>query len=109
MSIASISRSDRLFSLDALRGLDMLFLCVVQPLIMAFAWAWDFADETAHPLMAQLNHHWGVFTAYDLIMPLFIFMCGAAVLLALPRRLDARDEQKHQGLHTLPQYPFFVL
>lgn len=97
-----MDKPTRLFSLDALRGLDMLFLCVVQPLIMAFAWAWGFADETAHPLMAQLNHHWGVFTAYDLIMPLFIFMCGAAVPLALPRRLDAEGRPtaafwKHVG------------
>lgn len=82
-------KSSRLFSLDALRGLDMLFLCVVQPLVMAVAKAWGFADEQAHPFVAQFDHHWGGFTAYDLIMPLFIFMCGAAVPFALPKRLDA--------------------
>ena len=82
-------KKDRLFSLDALRGLDMIFLCALQPLVMAAAKGWGFADVTAHPFMRQFHHYWGGFTAYDLIMPLFIFMCGAAVPFALPKRLDA--------------------
>ena len=81
---------ERLFSLDALRGLDMLFLCVVQPLVVAAANGWGFADPAKHPFMRQFAHYWGGFTAYDLIMPLFIFMCGAAVPFALPKRLDDR-------------------
>ena len=83
------SKPERLFSLDLLRGFDMLFLCVVQPIIMASATAWGFSDVGAHPFMRQLHHYWGGFTAYDLIMPLFIFMCGAAVPFALTKRLDA--------------------
>ena len=84
------SGKERLFSLDALRGLDMLFLCVVQPLVMAAANAWGFADVERYPFMRQFAHYWGGFTAYDIIMPLFIFMCGAAVPFALPKRLDDR-------------------
>lgn len=79
----------RLFSLDLLRGLDMLFLCVVQPLVLACARGWGFDDAVTHPFMRQFEHFWGGFTAYDLIMPLFIFMCGAAVPFALAKRLDA--------------------
>ena len=41
------------------------------------------------PLVAQFGHPWGGFTLWDLIMPLFIFMSGAAVPLAMRRRLDA--------------------
>jgi len=82
------STSDnRLFSLDALRGLDMIFLCIGQPLIVAVATALGCGDATTHPFMRQFHHYWGGFTAYDLIMPLFIFMCGAAVPFALPKRL----------------------
>jgi len=82
------SHSDkRLFSLDALRGLDMIFLCVVQPIAVAAATALGCGDATVHPFMRQFDHYWGGFTAYDLIMPLFIFMCGAAVPFALPKRL----------------------
>lgn len=89
MTTSDAKSGERLFSLDALRGLDMLFLCVVQPLVMAIASGWGFADEGTHPFIGQFKHHWGGFTAYDLIMPLFIFMCGAAVPFALRRRLDA--------------------
>ena len=82
-------KHERLFSLDLLRGLDMLFLCVVQPLVLVCARGWGFNDAAAHPVMRQFEHFWGGFTAYDLIMPLFIFMCGAAVPFALAKRLDA--------------------
>ena len=84
-----MDKDNRLFSLDALRGLDMLFLCIGQPLVMAAARGWGFADSTAHPFMKHFSHAWGGFGAYDLIMPLFIFMCGAAIPFALPKRLDA--------------------
>ena len=82
-------KSVRLFALDSLRGLDMLFLCVVQPIIMGVAHNFGFADTEAYPFMRMFQHYWGGFTAYDLIMPLFIFMGGAAVPLALKKRLDA--------------------
>ena len=82
-------KKERLFSLDALRGLDMLFLCVVGSLMHTASAVWGFSDVTAHPFMRQFNHYWGGFTAYDIIMPLFIFMSGAAVPFALGRRLDA--------------------
>ena len=94
--------NNRLFSLDALRGLDMLFLCVVQPIIMVAAGNFGFADPETHPFMRTFHHYWGGFTAYDLIMPLFIFMSGAAVPLALRKRLDAEGRPtaafwKHVG------------
>ena len=80
---------ERLFSLDALRGLDMIFLCLAKPVIVATAQALGCGDVEAYPFMRQFTHPWGGFTAYDLIMPLFIFMCGAAVPFALPKRLNA--------------------
>ena len=80
---------ERLFSLDALRGLDMIFLCLAKPVIVATAQALGCGDVEAYPFMRQFTHPWGGFTAYDLIMPLFIVMCGAAVPFALPKRLDA--------------------
>ena len=98
--------NNRLFSLDALRGLDMLFLCVVQPIIMVTAGNFGFADPETHPFMRTFHHYWGGFTAYDLIMPLFIFMSGAAVPLALRKRLDAEGRPtaafwKHIGVRVV--------
>lgn len=74
----------RLFALDALRGLDMFLLTVVGPLVVAV----QSALKCFSPgVMRQFNHFWGGFTLWDIIMPLFIFMCGAAMPFALGRRL----------------------
>ena len=77
----------RLLSLDVLRGLDMLLLAVAVPLFRGANNAWHLPKG----LMYQFSHPWGGFTLYDIIMPLFIFMSGAAVPFALGRRLDAED------------------
>ena len=73
----------RLFSLDLLRGLDMFLLTVVGPFVAALN------KTVALPkgFMNQFTHFWGGFTLWDIIMPLFIFMCGAAVPFALGKRL----------------------
>ena len=83
MSELAGKKGERLFALDVLRGLDMFLLVVVGPVFGACAKIWAIPKGVA----AQFNHAWGGFTLWDIIMPLFIFMCGAAVPLALPRRL----------------------
>lgn len=75
--------SDRLYSLDLLRGLDMVFLTVVGPLV----WAIDSGWGLPQGFLYQFTHPWEGFTAWDIIMPLFLFMCGAAIPLSLERRI----------------------
>ena len=75
---------ERLFSLDMLRGLDMLLLVAAGPLFRQANAAWNFASPA---VMGQFKHGWECFTLWDIIMPLFIFMCGAAIPFALERRL----------------------
>jgi len=77
-------KSERLFCLDALRGLDMMLLTVVTPLAIAL----NKSFRLPSGVMRQFSHPWGGFTLYDIIMPLFIFMCGAAVPFGLGRRLE---------------------
>ena len=74
----------RLYSLDVLRGLDMFLLTVIGPLVTAY----DKVSPLNPATLAQFDHAWGGFTLWDIIMPLFIFMCGAAVPLALPKRME---------------------
>ena len=76
--------SSRLFSLDLLRGLDMFYLAVVSTVLQPL-----FGALKLDPSWARFfcSHPWEGFTLYDLIMPLFIFMCGAAIPFALGRRL----------------------
>ena len=74
----------RLLSLDVLRGLDMLLLTVAGPVFWAVNKAWPLPEA----VQLQFKHAWGGFTFWDIIMPLFIFACGAAVPYALSKRLD---------------------
>lgn len=78
-------KSERLFSLDLLRGLDMMFLTVLVPLLMAADQVWGLPEGVK---FFFYTHPWEGFTAYDLIMPCFIFMCGAAIPLSLERRIE---------------------
>ena len=77
---------DRLFSLDMLRGLDMLLLVAIGPLVRQANAAWHFASPG---FIGQFRHNYLGFTLWDIIMPLFIFMCGAAIPFALEKRLQA--------------------
>lgn len=68
----------RLASLDILRGFDMFLLVFLQPVIWSFASlghpAW------LEPILHQLDHEvWEGFRCWDLVMPLFLFMTGAAM------------------------------
>jgi hypothetical protein len=85
MSAVAYQKEERLFSLDALRGLDMILLTVVGPLVCSAQKSWGCFSGG---FMRQFAHGWECFTLWDTIMPLFIFMCGAAVPFALERRLD---------------------
>jgi len=75
---------NRLFSLDMLRGFDMLILLYGSTLaysLVGVSW-WPKA------VLTQFSHPWGVYTLFDIVQPLFAFVCGAAVPLALARRLE---------------------
>ena len=75
----------RLFSLDVLRGLDMVLLTVLGPLVNAAQDGWKCFPAG---FIGQFRHGWECFTLWDIIMPLFIFMCGAAIPYALGKRLE---------------------
>ena len=86
---------ERIVSIDALRGFDMF---------------WIMGPDVGHWLVStlvvlifgympkgvayQLSHHWGVFTAWDMIMPLFLFIVGAAMPFSLCRRLEAGESRR---------------
>ena len=81
-----MSNTKRLASLDILRGADIFFLTVICLIVDSIHHVWPLPEA----LMAQFNHPaWVGFSVLDMVMPLFIFMSGAALPLALPKRLEA--------------------
>lgn len=74
----------RLVSLDILRGLDLFFLVFLQPVAVA---AGRVADRPwLNAILYQLDHEvWEGFRAWDLVMPLFLFMVGTSMPFALAK------------------------
>lgn len=72
------SKPARLASLDILRGFDLFMLLFVQPVMVSIAQVYDAPWYRA--VMHQLDHEvWQGFRCWDLVMPLFLFMVGAAM------------------------------
>ena len=87
-------KSERLMSLDALRGFDMFWIMGGESVAHAAAkltgWAW------LAWLSAELKHpEWHGFTFYDLIFPLFLFMAGVSMPYSFEKRLS-RGDSAHQ-------------
>lgn len=92
MSTAAVpsGRPKRVVSIDALRGLDLFLLFGFGPIFRAFAdgpWAERFEASGFWTALTQQLHHvgWEGFVAWDLIMPLFLFLAGAAIPFSLSR------------------------
>ena len=90
----------RLLSLDMLRGADMFLLTVIGP----FVWALDKSFGLPKGVLAQFDHAWGGFSLWDIIMPLFIFMSGAAVPFAMKGRLDDGHARWRYWRHVLSRF-----
>ena len=78
--------SQRLMSLDALRGFDMFWIIGAESLV----WALNRMSPTqpVQFLATQLEHvEWEGFRFYDLIFPLFVFMAGVSLVYSLTRTI----------------------
>ena len=78
----------RLESLDALRGMDLLFLVAISDIIEELAEVVDTPWMSA--VMECFTHKkWEGFSPWDLVMPLFMFMAGVAIPFALNKEKEA--------------------
>ena len=80
--------NERLFSLDALRGFDMLFIMGFAGLVSSLCALWPnlFTDALA----AQMHHvPWDGLTHHDTIFPLFLFIAGLSYPFSLQKQLSA--------------------
>lgn len=91
-SALSTSKSERLESLDILRGFDLFMLVFFQPVFVAFARHWSDIPLFSF-LLNQFDHaDWVGFTAWDLVMPLFLFMVGAAMPFSFEKFRQSPDK-----------------
>jgi predicted acyltransferase len=84
-----VSPSQRLTSLDALRGFDMFWILGMEEFAEALGhanqapWAQFFATQMTHV-------PWEGFHFLDLIFPLFVFIAGMSLVFSLSRSLEER-------------------
>ena len=81
------NKTERLQSLDTLRGFDMAMLLGGCGIILAFA---DLTGWNWMGVLARQQHHaeWEGFRFYDLIFPLFMFISGVAIPYAINSKLE---------------------
>src|SRR5271168_3203576 len=79
--------SQRLMSLDALRGFDMFWILGADSLVHALH---EMSPNAPTQFLAnQLDHaEWQGFHFYDLIFPLFVFMMGVSTVFSLTKILE---------------------
>jgi len=80
-------KTQRLYSLDALRGFDMFWIIGAEEIFHKLSEITD--SPFWHALSIQFTHpDWNGFTAYDMIFPLFLFLAGVATPYSIGRQLE---------------------
>ena len=85
--------TQRIASIDALRGFDMLMIIFLDH----FAKALDvgFKTPVSQALARQFDHpEWLGSTVYDIVMPLFLFIVGASIPFSLSQRQQEASGKK---------------
>jgi len=78
----------RIVSIDALRGFDMFWIVGGRELVLGLT-AIAATPAVLDAVKLQTSHPaWEGFSAWDVIMPLFLFIVGAAIPFSIGRRLD---------------------
>lgn len=90
----------RVLSLDALRGFDMFWIIGGCKIFRELAGQTN--SGFSKILSSQLHHaKWEGFTAWDLIMPLFLFIVGAVMPFSFHKRLAQGQSKKQIYLHVI--------
>ena len=103
-----VKDSDRLISLDALRGFDMFWIIGGDALFHSLA---KYTDWPVFNLMSeQLTHkYWEGFNFYDMIFPLFLFIAGVAMPFSINKRFQMGHTKKQIYQHAIKRLFILIL
>jgi predicted acyltransferase len=102
------NKKDRLLSLDALRGFDMLWIAGGEYLIISLAalTGWPFLQWAA----VQMKHvAWQGFHFYDMIFPLFLFIAGVSMPFSIVKRKQRGESMQKIYLHLFRRLFILIL
>jgi predicted acyltransferase len=92
--------NERLVSLDALRGFDMFWIMGGHPIFLGLDNV--FHNRITGFIKQQFDHvEWFGFNFWDIIMPLFLFLCGVSMVYSLKKRLSNGNTPRRIWVHTI--------
>ena len=102
------NKYERLAAIDVLRGFDMFFLVGAGDILRRFFRAFD--TESLKPVMYQLDHaQWIGFTAWDIIMPLFLFTSGLSMSFSFEKYIGQGHTVKQLHLKVFRRFALLFL
>jgi len=103
-----VSATERLYSLDALRGLDMIILVGGASLIVSLV---QLTGIEAEGLRVTLKEHvdWVGFHIHDLIFPLFMFVSGVAIPYSIQSKLEKKVPKNDLILKTFKRMVILII
>lgn len=95
-SAKSSAPSQRLVSLDALRGFDMFWIIGVDAMFATLHYT--SGNKVIQFVAYQLDHsEWEGFRFYDFIFPLFVFIVGVSLVFSLSKTIEKGGRSKAIG------------
>ncbi len=94
-----VAVSERLESLDVLRGIDLFLLVFFQPILGDIVRALP-QDNICHIVWEKVFTHveWEGLRLWDMIMPLFLFMAGVSIPFALAKYMRGEVSLQKMGV-----------
>jgi predicted acyltransferase len=91
--------SERVISVDALRGFDMFWIMGGHPIFLGLDNI--FHNRITGFIKQQFDHvEWFGFNFWDIIMPLFLFLCGVSMAYSIKKRMSAGNSKRDIWIHT---------
>ena len=92
--------TQRVISVDALRGFDMFWIMGGHPIFLGLDNV--FHNKTTGFIKQQFDHvEWFGFNFWDIIMPLFLFLAGVSMVFSFKKRLAQERSHKNIWIHTI--------
>ena len=101
------SDSKRLASIDVLRGFDMFFLVGAGDILRNLFRALGYTNDDF--ILNQLGHNWSGFTAWDIIMPLFLFTAGLSMPFSFSKYLNGKQGKGKLYIKILKRFCLLFL
>jgi predicted acyltransferase len=96
----TVLSKDRVKSVDALRGFDMFWIMGGGTIFVGLDKV--FNNNATHFIKEQFDHvEWFGFNAWDIIMPLFLFLAGVSMVFSFRKRLANESSHKSLWMHTI--------